>query len=435
MLYKSAAQPPIFLYEMKEVREFLMRHGMNADRVELEQYSKAFYGCMRRGLDEKQELVPMIPTYLRGEAQVPQNRKAAVIDAGGTNYRTALVSFEESGCRLEKLERSQMPGTTKPAEWQEFIARTADGIEPLLSQTDLIGFCFSYPAEVTPDIDSRVLSLTKQVKLIGAEGRLLGADLNAELERRGLGKNKIVVLNDTPATLLGGSALLDKSKYGGFIGMVAGTGVNTCCMLPENAIEKLGSKSGEKMLVNLESGSFDGFPRGDFDLEIDKNLPDTGYYIGEKLCSGAYLGEVCRYTLQAAAREGLLSTAAGEYVISLDKLDTPTADAWGAGELPECFDKADKDRTVYIIHELFDRAARCMCCNLSAILLLTGEGRDKPVCICADGSLHKKSALFAPLLARHMSDYAGAILGRRFEFVTGEETTLLGTAAAALLNT
>ena len=419
---------------MKNVKEFMLRHGMNADRVELERYAKAFLDAMKRGLGTKQELVPMIPTYLRGEAQVPQNRKAAVIDAGGTNYRTALVSFDETGYRLEHLERSLMPGTDEPAAWSEFISRTADGIEPLLSQTDLIGFCFSYPAEVTPDIDSRVLGLTKQVKLIGAEGRLLGADLAAELSRRGFDKKKIVVLNDTPATLLGGSALLDKAKYGGFIGMVAGTGVNTCCMILDSAIGKLGLKSSEKMLVNLESGSFDGFPRGDFDLEMDNNLPDTGYYIGEKLCSGAYLGEVCRYTLQAAAREDLFENAAGEYILSLDKLDTPTADAWGTGKLPDCFGEADKEKTVYITHELFDRAARCMCCNLSAILLLTGEGREKPVCICADGSLYKKSALFAPMLYRHMSDYAGAKLGRRFEFVTGEETTLLGTAAAALLN-
>lgn len=419
---------------MENVKEFMLRHGMNADRVELEGYTKAFLNTMERGLQSKQKLVPMIPTYLRGEAQVPQGCKAAVIDAGGTNYRTGLVSFDEAGYKLEHLERSLMPGTLKPAAWSEFISRTADNLAPLLSQTDLIGFCFSYPAEVTSDIDSRVLGLTKQVKLVGAEGQLLGADLAEELSCRGFGRKKIVVLNDTPATLLGGSALLDKSKYGGFIGMVAGTGVNTCCILPESAIGKLNSDSNEKMLVNLESGSFDGFPRGDFDLEMDKNLPDTGYYIGEKLCSGAYLGEVCRYTLQAAAREGLFDSA-GDYILSLEKLDTPTADAWGAGKLPDCFGEADRSRAVYIIHELFDRAARCMCCNLSAILLLTGEGRDKPVCICADGSLYKKSALFAPLLNKHMSDYAGAKLGRHFEFITGEETTLLGSAAAVLLNT
>ena len=75
-----------------------------------------------------------------------------------------------------------------------------------------------------------------------------------------------------------------------------------------------------------------------------------------------------------------------------------------------------------------------MCCNLSAILHLTGEGRERPVCISADGSLFKKSAQFRPMLKEHMANYAGAKLGRKFEFTTGEELTLLGTAAAVLLN-
>ena len=138
---------------------------------------------------------------------------------------------------------------------------------------------------------------------------------------------------------------------GGFIGMVAGTGTNTCCMLPERRIAKLGLHGDGKMLVNLESGSFDGFPRGDFDLEMDNALPDTGYYIAEKMCSGAYLGEVSRYTLQAAAREGLFSASATEYLLHLPELTTPTADAWASGKLPECFEAVDKDIVVYIIRE------------------------------------------------------------------------------------
>lgn len=62
----------------------MLRHGMNADRVELERYSKAFCECMERGLKEKQEKVPMIPTYLRLDGRLPKDKKAAVIDAGGT---------------------------------------------------------------------------------------------------------------------------------------------------------------------------------------------------------------------------------------------------------------------------------------------------------------------------------------------------------------
>ena len=99
------------------------------------------------------------------------------------------------------------------------------------------------------------------MQINGSEGRLLGEELRKELVSRGVRVGKIAVLNDTPATLLGGMSLVKSSKYGGFIGMVAGTGFNACCMLPQDRIAKAGFAGGRKMLVNLEAGSFDGFPR------------------------------------------------------------------------------------------------------------------------------------------------------------------------------
>ncbi len=419
---------------MIKAAEFMVRHGMNADRVELDTYSKALYEAMQSGLREKQDTVPMIPTYLRGEKQVPRDRKVAVIDAGGTNFRTALVSFTREGVQLEKLEKHDMPGSKEPAEWSEFISHTAEVLLPIVNEAEAIGFCFSYPAEVTPDKDSRVLNLTKQEELHGAEGRFLSADLIAELKKLGVPEKKIVTLNDTPATLLGGSALLKKSMYGGFIGLVAGTGVNTSCMLPDKKIEKLGLKSNEKMLVNLETGSYCGFPRGDFDIEMDNELSDAGKSTSEKMMSGRYLGPLCLRTLRAAAQEDVFSEKGRAFVEELKFLDTPAADKWGNGKLPKGIYGEDAVNLVYIINEIFDRAARCTACLLCAILMLTGEGADKPVCIAVDGSLYKKSRLFKPLLEDCMAIYADEIMGRKYEFVTADEATMLGTAAAVLLN-
>lgn len=419
---------------MIKAAEFMVRHGMNADRIDLDEYSRLCCEYMKRGLKEQVEVVPMIPTYLRGEAQVPKNKKVAVIDAGGTNFRTALVSFTKEGVLFDKLEKHRMPGSEEAADWEEFISHTADCVAPLMADTDKIGFCFSYPAEVTKDIDSRVISMTKQVKVLGAEGKLLGADLKKALEDRGVKVKKIAVLNDTPATLLGGSAQLNKARYGGFVGMVAGTGFNTCCMLPENRIEKLGLTGEEKMMLNLETGSFDGFPQGDFDAEMDKTLPDTGKYTGEKMCSGAYLGKLCLRTLQAAANEGVFSDMGRDFILGLQFMHTSTADKWGTGKLPKELIGDDGVNAVYIISELFDRAARCMTCTLCGILLLTGEGAGKPVCISVDGSMFTKGRLFRPALEDYMAVYAGEIMERKYEFVTGEEMSLIGTAAAILLN-
>ncbi|MDO4816534.1 MAG: hypothetical protein Q4A83_08055 [Bacillota bacterium] len=414
--------------------EFMVRHGMNADRVELDTYSRAVCEMMQNGLKEKQEAVPMIPTYLRGEKQVPRDRKVAVIDAGGTNFRTALVSFTRDGANIENMQRYDMPGAKEPVEWEDFISHTAERLLPIVKDAEAIGFCFSYPAEVTPDKDSRVINLTKQVEIHGAEGKLLGADLMAELMRLGVPEKKIIVLNDTPATLLGGSALLKKSMYGGFVGLVAGTGVNTCCMLPDKKIEKLGIKGNEKMLINLETGSYCGFPQGDIDCEMDSTLSDEGKSTGEKMSSGRYIGQLCLHTLRAAAEEDVFSEKGREFILDLKFLDTPTADKWGSGKLPKGIVGEDAVNMVYIINEIFDRAARCVACILCGILMLTGEGADKPVCIAVDGSLYKKSRLFKPLLEDCMAIYAEEIMGRKYEFVTANEATVLGAAAAVLLN-
>lgn len=419
---------------MIKAAEFMVRHEMSADRIELDTYTKAFYEEMLKGLKQKQESVPMIPTYLRGEKQVPKDRKVAVIDAGGTNFRTALVSFTREGAKVEKLEKHDMPGLHEPAEWTEFISHTAKCILPLVNEAEAIGFCFSYAAEITPERDGRVIGITKQVDIRNAEGKLLGADLVAELKKLGAPEKKVVVLNDTPATLLGGTATLKKSMYDGFIGLVVGTGANTCCLIPEKKIEKLGLKCNEKMMVNLESGYYCGFPQGDFDKAMDANLPDKGHGTGEKMSSGRYLGEICLYTLRAAAEEGVFHDKGREFVESLKFLDTPTADKWGSGKLPKGIYGEDAVNLVYIINEIFERSARCITCVLCGILTLTDEGVDKPVCIAVDGSLYKKSKLFRPMLEDCMAVYADEIMGRKYEFVTADEATILGTAAAVLLN-
>jgi len=419
---------------MLKAAEFMMRHGMTADAIELDVCTKAFYERMLLGLKEKLGDMPMIPTYLRGEAEVPKNRKVAVIDAGGTNFRTALVHFDDKGAVIERLEKHDMPGLHEPAEWTEFISHTAKAILPLMDEAEAIGFSFSYAAEVAPEKDGRVIGITKQVEILHAEGKLLGAELIAELKRLGVPEKHIIVINDTPATLLGASAPLKKSNYDGFIGLVAGTGANTCCMIPQSKIEKLGLPGDEKMMVNLESGYYCGIKQGDFDREMDANLPDTGHGTGEKMSSGRYLGELCMYTLKGAANEGVFSDRAKDFILGLEFLETPTADKWGSGKTPKGVSGEDATNMIYIINEIFERSARCITCILCGILMLTGDGTEKPVCIAVDGSLYKKSRLFKPFLDDMMAVYAGEILGRSYEFVTADEATILGTAAGVLLN-
>ena len=170
---------------------------------------------------------------------------------------------------IDKLYfRSLTDDSVKLKKKDFFIRLAADALEPLLDRVTQIGICFSYPAENTPELDAKVLGMTKEVQLTGWEDHLVGADLAEELERRGCTKLPITVINDTPATYLSGSTTIANNYANGFAGLVNGTGTNTCCLLPVRAIEKLGRDADGEMLVNLESGSFTDVPQSAFSNDI-----------------------------------------------------------------------------------------------------------------------------------------------------------------------
>lgn len=418
--------------------DFLNKYGMSPERIRPAESAEKMLADMRRGLAGEPSDMPMIPTYLKNDGAVPLGVPTVVIDAGGTNFRRALVTFTETGCRVAELKKSPMPGTAEPVSWAEFIAFAADEIQPLMDRADRIGFCFSYTAEVTPDIDGRVVRIDKEVTVRGCEGQLVGASLIAELERRGIRGKSCVILNDTVAVLLGGSAMLDRAAYSGFFGQVSGTGTNTCCAVPYAEITKLGRNEPGEILVNLESGMYAGLPRGKFDLLLDENSKDPGHKFFEKMTAGVYLGELTRLMLRQAAEDGLLSAACAEKAAVLHRIDSSVIDAWASGEGMDelCADERDAAFVKEISLAMFERSARCMCVCIGAMLLLTGAGRsaDKPACICAEGSLVQKSRHYRPMLEVLLQDEIAEKLGRYAVLRVGEETTLPGSAAAALLN-
>ncbi len=392
---------------------------------------------MRSGLAGEHCSMDMIPTYLSNDGQLQAGVQAAVIDAGGTNFRSALVHFQPAGYTVTDMIKRKMPGTEAPCTWDEFVRFTADAIEPLMDRADVIGFCFSYAATITPEIDGRVITIDKEVVVEGCEGQLIGASLLAELGRRGITGKKIVILNDTVAVLLGMAAGLDKSKYAGFIGQVSGTGTNTCVSLPVSEIKKLGLEGDNGMIINLESGKYDGITGGDFDRMLDEQSHNPGQKHFEKLTAGVYLGEICHLMLNAAADEGLLSEECAEKVRALPVFDSAVIDAWACGEGYEMLGGNEDDHSFAqtLSLALFRRSARCMCVNLLALAELIGGGREKPICMLAEGSLVQKGRCYRPELERLLELYGTEKRGIALELHVGQETTLPGSAAAALLNT
>lgn len=421
----------------ESLKKFLDKHCMSASLVVPSQEAEKMKEDMERGLRGEKSSMPMIPAYLSNEGTIAEGEAAVVIDAGGTNFRCALLRFENGTYSLEGSSKCRMPGIDKSADWDEFISFVADNIMPFMDKTDKIGFCFSYSADITPEIDGRVNCIDKEVVISNSAGKLVGASLAAELEKRGALGKKVVILNDTVAVLLGGASALDKKAYSGFAGQVSGTGTNTCCSLPLKRIKKLGRDEDKSILVNLESGMYDGIPVGDFDAELDKNSNNPGSKHFEKKTAGAYLGELFRLMYKAAANEGLLSDEGKSKALALGRIDAGKLDEWSCREnLSElCGSAEDEEFVVELTKDIFERSARCMCTNLLAIMLLTGEGSDadKPFCVCAEGSLVQRGRNYRPVLERLLKEEGGK-LGLYAVLKVGDGSTLPGSAAAAILN-
>lgn len=393
---------------------------------------------MKEGLAGRKSFMPMIPTYLGMGNELPLGVPVGVIDAGGTNFRVALLKFNSDSYEVEYSSKTRMPGTEKPVSWEELIRFIGDQLEPIAAKTDVIGFCFSYSAVITPELDGRVLCMDKEVKVPDAPGKLVGKSLADELERRGFGNKKVIVVNDTAAVMLGASCGIDKTKYSSFIGQVSGTGTNTCCAIPESKIGKLNSDSRKDMIINLESGMFGGIARTGFDMIMDEECDIPGDKLLEKLTAGAYLSKILRIMLKRAFDEGLISGECFQTVKSFGNFNTATVSEWAYPENTEKIFPVKEERELInaLCRFLLKRSAMCMCANLSAIMLLENDGitQKKPICICAEGSLVQRSDYYRECLFDAMKVYAQGKLGLSYEFIIGDGTTLPGTAAAALLN-
>jgi len=420
------------------LQDFLCRHGMSPDQVDVAAVCQRFYDDMTSGLAGQPASMLMLPTYLTHEGELPKNLPVAVIDAGGTNARVARVVMTASGPVVEAHTVFPMPGSLHEISRQEFFDTFADALLPIIEPCAAIGFCFSFPAEITPQRDGKVLYFDKEVRVSDSEGMLLIEGLTAALAQRGITGLTGVVLNDTAAALLGGLSQISSAEYDGILGLIWGTGINLCYAEPAASIAALGGEGHGTMLINTESGAFTGLTSGDYDRELDAASKDPGRHPYEKMVSGAYLGEVIRRTIVGAAREGLLS----ESFLTLNTLTTPQANNFLLGKWEDnplvSLCRTDDDWTGLrdIIDALCLRAAKLVGANLAAAILRSDAGKDTdhPVCIVVEGSTFYKSVLLRPHLEAVLDEYVVETLGRHYAFLKPENANLLGTAAAALLN-
>jgi hexokinase len=397
-------------------------------------------------------------SFVQETIGVLKNRNVAVVDAGGTNLRTALAKLDsEDGCMLpEQWVEEDMPGKHAEATREQFYNTLVARLKPMANEFKVIGFCFSFPTDITKDqggnIDGRLIKFTKDINITGMEGSKVGAELLKALEKAEIKDKKVVVLNDTVASLLAG---VDKIKDAyAYVGFILGTGTNTAYVEKNGNIAKIEKNIGSQV-INVESGGFTEFERSVFDKKLDKD----GVNIFEKAISGDYLGPLALLVMKGLASEEKVFTKAGaQKLLSMDNLKTkPISYIMCKGktrkeDIEELTSFSDEDRKVIeeltsesfsdedrkvmkqVFEAVVDRAALLAAVNIAAAVLKSGASKEdtRPVCITIDGTAYYKTHRLKEKTEHYLHGLLGEKHKIKYECIQIDRAPIIGAAIAGL---
>ena len=420
--------------------DFLKRHGLRAEDVDSDKVLDFFSSEMKRGLEGKESSLAMIATYTEAGNDIPDGESVIVMDAGGTNFRTCLVTFNDGVAEISDFQKVGMPGAKKEVTKKEFFSILADNIERFMGKSKKIGFCFSYAAEITPDHDGIPLMFSKEIKAPEVIGKRIGKELLAELSSRGYDTEgmTVSVVNDTVATLLAAKAAY-KGDASTYIGFILGTGTNTAYVERNSNIKKLTLSEGSQ-IINVESGCLK-LELSEIDSEFMKTTKDSNAYHLEKKISGAYLGPFTLFVLKKAAKEGVFSSQSAENLSEMNDLETKDVGGFlrEAGDFsnPLSFFSANKEdaKNAYIImRSIVERSGKLTALNLTAAVIASGEGEDprRPVVINADGTTFYKTCFLEDYVKEYLDQILWKKEGKVCQIVSIDNSPTIGAAIAGL---
>jgi hexokinase len=431
---------------IQKVIDFLRSCEMDYQDIDFEGHLTLFAEEMVQGLAGKESCLEMIPTFLQAVNEIPSNRRVIVADAGGTNFRVAALYFtEDKKAVIENLQKFTMPGVHHKLSRKEFFEVMAQYFNGVIDASEKIGFCFSYPVEISPNKDGRLIRFAKEIKAPQVVGQMIGENLNLAFTSRGLGDAKhIVLLNDTVATLLAGVGW-ENRDFSCYIGFILGTGTN-CCYVESNAAvtKQKGLNPEQSQIINTESGGMGKAHSGRIDQMFDATMNNPGIHKFEKMISGAYLGPLYLKTIQQACHDGILCGGAAEAIGRMTDLNTKNLNDfmfYPYGENPlarVCRQGSGEDVTLlYVIADrLVERAAKLAAINLSAMAIKSGQGTDpaRPICIVAEGTTFYQMKTLKTRVEFYLKQYLEDKRGIYTEIIAVENATLIGAAIAGLTN-
>ena len=429
------------------VASFLRKYKMYFEDIDIHKYVDLFLDEMKRGLAGEESSLKMFPTFIQFRNKIPANKPVIVLDAGGTNFRSAVIVFNDKNEPvIQNLKQSYMPGLKSEVSKDEFFGIIVENIKDIIDASDNIGFVFSYPIEIYPNRDGKLAYFTKEIKAKEVEGEFIGENLITAIKKQGFkGDKKIVMLNDTVASLLSGISSFQNRNFESYIGFILGTGSNVSYIEKNSNIKKKLSGNlyrDDYQIINIESGNFSKGPMGEIDLKFDSMTlnPDLNCY--EKMFSGAYLGGLATEVVRFALKDGLFSDAFLRKFNDSVVLESRDIDdfLFYPPQNPRLIDliKGIENRDLVSLYHVFDnlveRASIFTSIILASAIIKSGKGANpcNPVCITAEGSSFYRLKNFQARVEFYMRNILSQRGSYYYEINKVGNAILLGAAAAGL---
>ena len=423
------------------VAAFFSRHNFVC-HADVATIAKSILDDMNKGLRKEKSDEDMIQTYSLPPEDAVKNKSVIVIDAGGTNFRSCLVTFDENGeATISDMEKTKMPGVERELNKKEFFDQLAKNLEHLKNKANSIGFCFSYPMTITEDGDGILINFSKEVKAPEVVGCAVGKCLKEALVAHGWNEpRRVTLLNDTVAALLAGKAAAKTYPYSSYVGFILGTGMNAAYIQPE-----IPSANVSRQIIVCESGKTTNVVMSDFDRAYDEKSQKPNSALIEKQCAGGYLGSIAYELILLAVKDGLFSKALAEKLGKLESMtliefDSFLHNPYDTGSVlgkiaSETATEEDYDRLFQILDALLERSARCASAILSAAVIQSGEGKNasKPVCILCNGSTFWKSTRLYERVNAYLEEVLTVQRDLYWKIISAENDITLGTAIGGLL--
>ena len=421
---------------MSEAKEFLKKYQMTSSDIDISEALKAFKLEIDKGLKKDGPIsecsIPMIPTYLNPNVSPIENEKVIVVDAGGTNLRIGIGVYHNSDWEITDITEDKMPGITREYSKEEFFDYIASRMVPYLDKATNIGFCFSYRVQMDKSLDGKLIAWAKEIKAKEVVGEYVGASLLNAIKKYSSTKREIVVLNDTASVLLGGITLDNKKEFNKYIGVIYGTGFNCCYIEDVKNIIKLKDDISGSMIINTETGNFNGFNRGVFDTVLTNESLMKDEALTEKMSSGRYLSSLIYQATEKAIEDGLLKETK---LIDKKDFNLPLVSMYLANvdnTLDKCFgNEREKEIFKDICLELINRASKIVATTISAFAIKSNE---KKIGIIVEGSTFYKLFSFKESFENYLKEILN-YYDIDYKLFNGLGRVLVGAAVASKCKT